>query len=151
MARFFAVAMSHAPGLSGTPLLVQCSSAASHESCAISSARPTSRSIRASFAMILADSMCHMASIVRSISSRFTVSPRRSGEILGSENRPDFDVGIGQHRIRAALDPLDRLLDRAYLPQPITGNQFLGLRKRTVGHGARGPGKAHALAEPAGL
>ncbi len=57
MARFRAVAMSQAPGLSGTPDSGQRSSAATSASCASSSAIPTSRTTRASAAMSRADSM----------------------------------------------------------------------------------------------
>ena len=46
IARCFAVAISHAPGLSGTPDSGHCSSAATSASCASSSARPTSRTMR---------------------------------------------------------------------------------------------------------
>ena len=46
IARFFAVAMSHAPGLSGMPVSGQRSSAVTRASCARSSARPTSRTMR---------------------------------------------------------------------------------------------------------
>src|SRR6266705_1007934 len=63
IARCFAVAISHAPGLSGTPDSGHCSSAATRASCANSSARPTSRTIRARPAMILADSILQTASI----------------------------------------------------------------------------------------
>ena len=62
-ARFFAVVMSHVPGLSGTPRVGQCSSAATSASCASSSASPTSRTIRATAAMTLADSMRQTALI----------------------------------------------------------------------------------------
>ena len=47
IARCFAVAISQAPGLSGTPDRGHCSSAATSASCASSSASPTSRTIRA--------------------------------------------------------------------------------------------------------
>ena len=46
MARRFAVVISHATGLSGTPVAGHCSSAATRASCARSSARLTSRVIR---------------------------------------------------------------------------------------------------------
>src|SRR5881397_3741490 len=64
MARCLAVAMSQAPGLSGMPDSGHCSSAATNASCAKSSARPTSRTIRASPAMSLADSIRQIASTV---------------------------------------------------------------------------------------
>src|SRR5512140_1214924 len=65
IARCFAAAMSHAPGLSGTPDTGHCSSAATSASCASSSAMPTSRSTRVRPPMIFADSMRHTASTVR--------------------------------------------------------------------------------------
>ncbi len=65
MARCFAVAISHAPGLSGTPLSGHFSSAVTSASCASSSASPTSRTIRARPAMSLADSIFQTASIAR--------------------------------------------------------------------------------------
>src|SRR5260221_2382309 len=55
--------MSQAPGLSGTPDPGHFSSAASSASCASSSARPTSRVIRARPATIFADSIRQTASI----------------------------------------------------------------------------------------
>src|SRR5688572_16838769 len=65
IARCLAVAMSQAPGWSGTPVSGQRSSAATSASCASSSARPTSRTMRASVAISLADSMRHTASMLR--------------------------------------------------------------------------------------
>src|SRR3990167_1566232 len=54
--RFFAVVMSQAPGLFGTPSFGQCSSAATSASCASSSATPRSRTRRATAATMRADS-----------------------------------------------------------------------------------------------
>src|SRR5450432_1363803 len=68
MARCLAAAMSQAPGLSGTPDSGHCSSAATRASCASSSARPTSRTMRASPAMILADSILQIDSTTRWVS-----------------------------------------------------------------------------------
>src|SRR5262245_35754084 len=68
IARCFAVAMSHAPGLSGTPDSGHCSRAATRASWASSSAAPTSRTIRASPAINRADSMRQTASMVRRMS-----------------------------------------------------------------------------------
>src|SRR6266851_4483820 len=65
MARCLAVAMSQAPGLSGTPDSGQCSSAATRASCAKSSATPTSRTMRARPAMSLGDSIRQTASMAR--------------------------------------------------------------------------------------
>ena len=65
IARCLAAAISQAPGLSGTPVSGHCSSAATSASCASSSARPTSRTIRARLAISLADSIRQTASIAR--------------------------------------------------------------------------------------
>ncbi len=64
-ARFFAVAISQAPGLSGTPVSGHRSSAATRASCASSSASPTSRTTRATPAITRADSIRQTASIAR--------------------------------------------------------------------------------------
>jgi hypothetical protein len=63
IARRLAIAISQAPGLFGTPDSGHCSSAATSASWASSSASPTSRTIRATPAMILADSIRQTASI----------------------------------------------------------------------------------------
>jgi len=65
IAWFFAVAMSQAPGLSGTPDSGHFSSAERSASCAKSSARPTSRTILTRPAINLADSMRQTASMLR--------------------------------------------------------------------------------------
>src|SRR5262245_25189054 len=65
MARCLAAAISQAPGLSGMPEFGHCSSAATSASCASSSARPTSRTMRARPAMSLACSIRKTASTVR--------------------------------------------------------------------------------------
>src|SRR6266851_4401756 len=74
MARCLAAAISHAPGLSGTPDCGHCSSAATRASCARSSATPTSRTIRASPAMSLGDSIFQTASITRWVSVEMEVT-----------------------------------------------------------------------------
>src|SRR5579871_5503976 len=66
--------MSHAPGLSGTPLRGHCSSAITRASCASSSARPTSRTRRARPAISFGDSMRKTASMLRWILVVFTGS-----------------------------------------------------------------------------
>ena len=70
------------PGLSGTPVSGHCSSAATSASCARSSARPTSRRMRARPAMSRADSIRQTASIARWVSVACTATDhtsRRSG------------------------------------------------------------------------
>ena len=66
--------MSQAPGLSGTPDSGHCSSAATRASCARSSARPTSRTIRARPAMSLGDSILQTASMARCVSVAVTAT-----------------------------------------------------------------------------
>src|SRR5712671_6722222 len=74
MARCLAAAISHAPGLSGTPDCGHCSSAATRASCARSSATPTSRTIRANPAMSLGDSILQTASMARWVSVAVTAT-----------------------------------------------------------------------------
>src|SRR6267142_1956451 len=74
MARCLAVAMSQAPGLSGTPDAGHSSSAATSASCARSSARPTSPTIRARPAMTFADSIRQTASTARCVSVAVTAT-----------------------------------------------------------------------------
>src|ERR1700738_3603155 len=66
--------MSQAPGLFGTPDSGHCSSAATSASCASSSARPTSFTIRARPAISLADSILQTASIARWVSDTVTAT-----------------------------------------------------------------------------
>src|SRR6266487_5406277 len=74
IARCFAVAMSQAPGLSGTPDSGHRSSATTRASCARSSASPTSRTMRASPAMSLGASILQTASIARWVSVAVTAT-----------------------------------------------------------------------------
>ena len=153
MARCLAVAISQAPGLSGTPVAGHCSSAATSASCARSSARPTSRTIRARPAMSRADSIRQTASIARWTSphaasagparslplptarrcSRRAAAPpasRSSGVNSSPKSSASktWRISISdsaRHRVRAALDPLDRLVHRLHLPEPEAGDSSL--------------------------
>ena len=82
MPRRLAIAISHAPGLRGMPSAGHCSSAATSASCARSSARPTSRVMRASAAISFGDSIFQTASIaaLREFVRRFqgSMGSRRS-------------------------------------------------------------------------
>ena len=69
MARCFAVAISQAPGPSGTPWTGHCSSAITRVSWASSSAAPTSPVIRARAAMRRGDSIRQTASIAACVAS----------------------------------------------------------------------------------
>src|SRR6267378_299862 len=102
MARCFAVAMSQAPGLSGTPDSGHRSSAATSASCARSSARPTSPTMRVSPAMTLADSIRHTASIARWVSDIVTAG--RVGP--PSRRRPPRRIFSSDVQLTEALDRL---------------------------------------------
>src|SRR6185369_15825761 len=82
IARFFAVAISQAPGLSGMPVSGQRSSAVTSASWASSSASPTSRTIRARPAISRADSILQTASIARRASVSVTATDIRSPTLL---------------------------------------------------------------------
>src|SRR5207244_2161076 len=152
MARCLAVPMSQAPGLSGTPDSGHCSRAATSASCARSSATPTSRTNRARPAISRADSIRQTASIVRLTSLAGTLDRRRHrlavrlgllpqarlllaqlgsellAEVLSLEDRTDLDDRLAAgHRVRDALDPLNRLVERLHLPHPVAREQLLGL------------------------
>src|SRR5213592_2913693 len=105
--------MSQAPGLSGTPVPGQVSSAARRASCASSSARPTSRTLRASAAITLADSILQTASIALCVADAVTVIDRsrrlvhRSLRfVLGSgvdhhlESAPEHALAVERHVLR---------------------------------------------------
>src|SRR5438034_5839479 len=107
MARCLAAAISHAPGLSGTPDCGHCSSAATSASWARSSATPTSRTIRASPAMSLGDSIRQTASMARWVSVAVTATdhtifdllaqPRyvcRLREVFRAEHLADFGLAF---------------------------------------------------------
>src|SRR4029077_15956729 len=139
--------MSQAPGRSGTPSAGHCSSAATRASCASSSAVPMSPTTRASPAMSRADSIRQIASIARCASA--AVVSRRPGRAGASSFRvamarapsPAFMHGDladleGPAIVGCSLEPLECLVDRAHLPQPIAGNQLLALGERPVDDGA---------------
>src|SRR5438876_12178755 len=73
---------------------------------------------------------------------------RRQGaaEVGHVEDRPDLDLARAEHRIRAALHPLDRLGHVFDLPQPEAGDQLAGLGEGTVDDHAAGAVEGHALA-----
>src|SRR5215469_8389658 len=69
---------------------------------------------------------------------------RRITEILDLEDLADFDFAVFSVRVGTALHPLDRLFARFNLPQPETRDQVIRQIERTVGHGPRAAGEAHA-------
>src|SRR6266852_3919532 len=152
IARCFAVPMSQAPGRSGTPSPGHCSSAATRASCASSSAVPMSPTTRASPAMSRADSMRQIASIAR-CASVAAVWRRRSPFRGPMARAPSHAVELddltdleGPALVGCPLEPLEGLVDRAHLPQPVPGDQLLGLRERPVDDGALLAVEPNALA-----
>src|SRR5688500_8236231 len=112
--------MSQAPGLSGTPVCGQRSSAASSASWARSSASPTSRTIRASPAISLADSIRQTASITRWVS--VAVTPWNQGD--GAEwCKLVFHMKTSSERVENRHRSLD-------VPRRVSG-AVLSLRLRT--------------------
>src|SRR5689334_23190374 len=75
MARFFAVAMSQAPGFSGMPVSGQRSSAVISASCARSSASPTSRTTRTRPPRSRADSIRQTASMAPRVAASLIAGP----------------------------------------------------------------------------
>src|SRR5438270_3787649 len=116
MARCLAVAINHAPGLFGTPDVGHCSSAATSASCASSSARPTSRTIRVRPAISLADSIRQTASIVRWVSvavtaTDYTIFTRANARTnkQPSSGAPGLAPGVLVHLLADALFRLSEL------------------------------------------
>src|SRR2546427_3190726 len=133
VARCFAVAISQAPGRSGTPDAGHCSSAATRASCASSSAVPISPTRRASRAMSRADSIRQIASIARCASpprGPMTTAPSRAF-VHGHLTDLECSAVVG-----CPLEPFDGFVHRAHLPQPVPGHELLGLCERAVNHGA---------------
>src|SRR5919204_3965593 len=121
IARCFAVAMSQAPGLSGTPDSGHRSSAATSASWASSSARPTSRTIRARPAMSLADSIRQTASIARCASDAVTAIDQ---SIL---IRPSASRGAPRLMLLLGHLTSQALLLLPELARGVAGRELLGL------------------------
>ena len=99
-----AVAMSQAPGLSGTPDSGHCSSAATRASCASSSATPTSRTMRARPAISLGDSIRKTAWIARCVSETVTRAGLAGSSGTGSPRRVWAAIGFRRFaRLRSRL------------------------------------------------
>src|SRR5580692_3171114 len=150
MPRRLAVTISHAPGLSGMPDAGHCSSAATSASWARSSATATSRTMRVSPAINRADSIRHTASIARWVADGLTslmlggalaqplvglAQLRRQplAEVARLEDLAQLDLDTAAER--RPLEPLDRLIARRALPDPIARDDLLGLCERTVDDG----------------
>src|SRR5437764_13284005 len=114
----FAVVMSHAPGLAGTPSRGQCSSAATSASCTHSSARSKSPRLRT------------RAAASRPASSRKTAATASCVMVLVAlslHRRADLDVA---HRPR--LRQADRFVEVGNLDQRIPADLLLRLDERSI-------------------
>src|ERR1039457_236829 len=146
--------MSQAPGFGGTPDSDHCSSAATRASCANSSARPTSPTIRVRPAMICGASSLHTASIVRCASAAVTPPIRASSplpEIFRAEHLTDVTLAVAGD-LPEPLRQLERLLLRPHIDQREADNHLLGLGERTVGNSdlAASGLDVRALIQPSG-
>src|SRR5256885_3090611 len=172
IARCLAVPISQAPGLVGMPDTGHCSSAATRASWASSSATPTSRTMWARPAISRADSIRQTASIVRWVSDvsgpggglrlqALVLLPQlgcvRLSEVVGLDHLPDLDLERTKAPLQfrcllaasgpgSPLEPFDRLFLRLHLPQPVAGDQFLGLGKRPIDHRRLAAGEPDARA-----
>src|SRR2546426_857616 len=140
---------------------------ATRASCASASAAPMSPTRRASPAMSRADSIRQIASVAR-CASAFAASRRPGLSDVCPARRPmargpshalvfeDLTDLEGPAVIRCPFEPLEGLIHRAHLPQPVPGHKLLGLRERPVDDGALLAVETDTLAlrarvEPAGL
>src|SRR5207237_10208306 len=108
-----------------------------------SQAVPTPRTARSSRAMSGADSIRQITSIARCASVD-------AGSIARSPSHPshldDLTDLEGVTVEGCPLEPLDGLVNRAHLPQPVAAYQFLGLREWPVDDGALLAVELNALA-----
>src|SRR6266481_2652129 len=171
IARCFAAAISQAPGLSGMPDSGHCWSAATRASCASSSARPTSRTIRVRPAMILADSILQTASMALCewvavtathhtiFNSLLQVPARRllrallcfGSEVLRPEDLANFGLALPAGpvflvKFHEARRSFNRFFFRLQLKDRIPADDFLGLGERPVDRGDLPSRKADARA-----
>jgi hypothetical protein len=77
---------------------------------------------------------CHSSAELFFLLNFFVVESRC--EVFGLEDLADLYVGVAFVEDGAALDPLDRLFERLDLPEPESGDQFLGFGEGAVGDGA---------------
>src|SRR5208337_1389849 len=67
-----------------------------------------------------------------------------SGEILHLEQFADLDGRGAGHRVGAAFDPVDRLVEVLDVPDPVAGGEFADVFERTLSHAAVDPGEGDA-------
>src|SRR5262245_46984640 len=86
--------------------------------------------------------------------ARFPLTDFRRGriaEVLDFEHWSDLDLAFLFVRIGAALDPIQRLLERRHFPQPKPSDELLGLREGPVDDGAALARESHARALARGV
>ena len=131
-ARCFAVAISHADGLSGTPRNFHTSSARQKASCTTSSASAR-----------LCTPKMRVSAATRRPDSRRNRCSAKLHYMIHLHHGPDFDRAAAVED-RAAARQLHRLIEVARLDDREAADQVLGLRVRPVGDGFCCP--AHDLA-----
>src|SRR5579859_2774027 len=67
-------------------------------------------------------------------------------EVFGFKDLADFDFGIADVGIGAALDPFEGFFHGAHLPEPETGDELFGFAEGAVDYRAVLAGKTDALA-----
>src|SRR5229473_5855944 len=139
-ARRLAVAISHAPGLSGTPVAGQCSSAASSASSVRSSASGTSRSIRARLVISRGCLIRQTARIVRSMPAA-VMAAGYPGRFLASRAGKRANLARSVPTRHVILVELHELDGRRYgfflvpqLENGIAADDLLGLHERAIDH-----------------
>src|SRR5260370_1989647 len=124
--------MSQAPGLSGTPDSGHFSSAATRASCASSSARPTSRTIRARPAMSLADSILQTAWIARCVSEAVTATDHSI--FIGRRKAESCRRSRSVHQLSSLAALLLDLLAELLLPLGALSGGAAGSELRRLAH-----------------
>src|ERR1700682_2751770 len=137
-ARRFAIAISQAPGFSGTPVAGQCSSAANSASCVISSASGTSRSIRDRLVISRGCSIRQTARMVRLISTAVMTADRARGAFGSRASKPTKFAGplparhVVPVQLHEFLGGCQRLLLVAEFEDRVAANHLLGLHERAL-------------------
>src|SRR3984893_17690855 len=137
-ARRLAVAISHAPGFSGTPVVGHRSSAANKASCVKSSASGTSRSILAKLVISRGCSIRQTAKIARWASAAVMAADSVGGTLVSrAGKRANLARPFpARHEVLVELHELGRhrhgLLLARQLEDRVAANDFLGLYERAV-------------------
>src|SRR3989442_276007 len=100
-----------------------------------------------SAALLLLDALAELVLLPADLARRVG-----GGKILRLVEGADLNLGVGaRQRVGTALHPLHRLVHRLHLPEPIPGNQLLGLGERAVVDGSLRARELHPLPQLARL